>query len=124
MEKEVVRTEGGSLRPGIGLRSKDNTEVAWSDTLDGLQHLRVATELDQEIRLWMPRQLGVPRLVGPGPQRRRRIHPNQEIGVASKFISHQVALVDNLVATAHRGKGRLEMLLLAVEVRHATPSGL
>src|ERR1039458_2459960 len=124
MEKEVVRPECGSLRPGIRLRAEHYPEVAWSHTLHGLQHLRVATELNQEIGLWMPRQLGVPRLVGPGPQRRRRIHPNQEIGVASKFISHQVALVDNLVATAHRGKGRLEMLLLAAEVGHAVSGGL
>src|SRR5262249_25229514 len=73
IEKEVVGSELGGLRTVFAFSAQDDPQRAWSDSLHGLQHLAVTTELNQKVRFRMPGQFGIPRLVGPVPKGRRSI---------------------------------------------------
>jgi hypothetical protein len=91
--------------------------------LDPLQRrhlLAVEGQLQDVRRLRMARQLGVPRLVAPRPERRRPIHPDQEVGAAAPAVPHQHRLVDHVGAVAHgrlRRRGGLGPVEVAAGVR-------
>ena len=69
--------------------------------LDGGDRLRVEAELQHVGGLLRSRELGVERLVAPGPKRGRLLHALEEIGAAPPVALHEGRLVDHLDACAH-----------------------
>ena len=74
--------------------------------LDPADLLRVEGQLEHGGRLRRPRELGVPDLVAPWAEARRRlVHADQEVGPPPPAVAGEGGLVDDVGAGAHRVLG-------------------
>jgi cell division ATPase FtsA len=64
----------GEFRVVPGTRPQDNPQPLRPHALGRFEHFRVTAELDQEVRLRMARQLGIPGFIGPASELRRGLH--------------------------------------------------
>src|SRR5881296_2463820 len=74
--------------------------------LDRGDRLRVEAELQHVGGLLRSRELGVERLVAPGPERGRLLDALEEIGAAPPVAQYERCLVDDLRPRAHGVDGR------------------
>ena len=95
-----------AIQQSIVLAGAENDDHPFRrHTLKAFQLLGVEAQLQDEVRLCMPRELGVPGLIAPTAQRRWPLDADQEIADAVPFIVREHGLVDHIGAAAH-GRAR------------------
>jgi hypothetical protein len=79
---------------------------ARSAILDALDLVGVEQQLEDVVGLGVKRELRVVHLVGEGPERRRLVDPDEEVGEADPAVVDEARLVDDLAPGAHGRLGR------------------
>ena len=98
----VVRVEV-SIQQAIVLAGAEHDDHPFGrDTLKAFELLGVEAQLQNEVGLGVPRELGVPGLVAPIAQRRWPFDADEKVTDATPLVVREHALVDHVSATAHR----------------------
>ena len=89
-------------------RAEDDVDPLGLAALEASDLLAVEAELEQEVGLGAPGELGVGDLVAPGAEVGRAVvYAEEEVGVAGPAVVEEGALVDDLGAVAHGREGGL-----------------
>ena len=120
LDAAVVSGEVTETEALAGMRAEDDVDLIRLRALLGCEQLGVEAELEQEVRLDPPCELGVSHLVAPLAERRWLGHALEEVGVAAPAIAiEKDRLVDDLGSAPHRLARALGAALQPVEARLA-----
>ena len=99
---------GGEVVGAVGVAAsvaQEHHQLVRFELLDALEQGGVDRQLDEEVALGRPGELGVGHLVAPVAQGRRQRDALQEVGVPPKSLADERRLVDHVDPAAHRGEG-------------------
>lgn len=108
--------EVAGLEPQLVALAEDEDELRGPESPHGLDHVGVGTELDEEVGLGGPGELGVPGCVVVAAARAAVAGAaEEEVGVALPAVHHEVRLVDRRCGIAHGRGGELGCARVAPE---------